>query len=70
VNGLNSLGAMYAKGQGIEKDFIMAYALWDIAAGKGNKIAEENREALTKQLSQEQIAKGRELAKKLSLVKK
>ena len=37
-----NLGSMYANGEGIPRDYVQAYAWWNIAAARGNEIAKKN----------------------------
>ena len=59
------LGVLYAKGQGVTKDYVKAYAWWNVAALQGNERAEEFREGLLEDMSTDQIDKGQELSKQL-----
>lgn len=38
----NALGVLYARGQGVEKDIVLAYAWYNIAASGGDKFAKNN----------------------------
>lgn len=63
-----SLGKMYAKGQGVPKDFIKAHAWLNLAAAQGREFntgAALAREELEKRMSAAQILKAQELAAEL-----
>lgn len=54
-----NLGALYAAGRGVRRDFVEAY-MWMLLAGS---IAENNREALAKRMTPQQIATAERQAK-------
>lgn len=63
-----SLGEMYAKGQGVPKDFIKAHAWLNLAAAQGRKFNTGPalaREELEKRMSAAQILQAQELAAEL-----
>ena len=43
-----NLGYMYGSGEGIPKDYVQAYAWYNIAAPQRNETAKENLEIITK----------------------
>lgn len=55
------MGVMYANGQGVEKDFIKAYAWYSVAAVEQD-MAEENRDDIAEQMSGAQIERAKKLA--------
>jgi TPR repeat protein len=57
-----SLGLRYYKGDGVGKSAVTAYALWDIAAERGNKAAEKDRRTLARELTDQQIGKAKDFA--------
>ena len=57
-----NLGFMYANGQGVPKDVVLAYMLWNIAAGSGDEKAINNRASLEGTLSPSQITEAQALA--------
>ena len=64
VKAQGNLGLMYLNGLGVQKDVVLAYALTTLAAvGSGNpEIANKNRTLLERQLTQNQISEGRQIA--------
>jgi len=59
------LGLSYSKGKGVPQDFVRAYAWYDLAAAEANKVAIESRDLTMKEMTQNQITKGRELSAQL-----
>ena len=59
----NALGMMYRYHvAGMPKDSVIAYMLWNLAAANGNMNAVEQRAAISKQMTQEQIEEGQALS--------
>lgn len=58
-----NLGVMYYLGRGMPQDYIQAHKLWNLAAANGNEGAIKNRNALTEQMTPEQIAEAQKLAR-------
>ena len=56
------LGVMYATGEGIPKDYIQAYAWWNIAAAQDNETAKENLKIITREMTTAGITKAQELS--------
>ena len=46
---------MYGTGRGVYKDYVKAYAWYNIAATTGNKIAIKNRDAVTENMNLLQV---------------
>jgi TPR repeat protein len=60
-----ALGLMYRfHVAGLPQDVVIAYMLWNLAAANGNANAIEQRAALSKQMTQEQIEEGQALSRK------
>ena len=59
----NGLGLKYHNGEGILQDFVQAHKWYNIAAAQGSEIARENRDLITRQMTPEQIAEARRLAR-------
>ena len=62
---LFGLGQLYEGGYGVQADPVRAYALFDIAAESGFAPARDARQKLSTDLSFQDLAKGRSLAKEL-----
>lgn len=58
----NSLGEMYYKGEGVSKDWVRAYAWFNLAAAQGNNFGKSNRDLYEKQLTDTERAEGQRLA--------
>lgn len=58
-----NLAVMYSIGQGMKPNFVQAHKWYDIAADKGIDDAAENRDLLAKQMSKDQVAAAREMAR-------
>jgi len=56
------LGRMYQRGRGVPQDFVQAHMWYNLSAAHGEKRAVEIRDALTRQMDPEQIAKAQRLA--------
>ena len=52
----NNLGAMHYFGQGVEKDYVDAYAWFNLAAAHGYDSAAESRDKLEGRMSPRQVA--------------
>ncbi len=50
-----AMGLMYRYHAGVPQDKVIAYMLWNLAAANGNLNAAEQRSAISKQMTQEQI---------------
>ena len=58
-----NLGLMYAKGQGVPQDYVLAHMWWNISGSNGYKDAVTNRNIVEKKMSKQQIEKAQELAR-------
>jgi S1-C subfamily serine protease len=58
-----NLGAIYATGEGVPKDYVEAYKWRLLAAAQGNEIAKKAVESLENSMTREQIAEGQKLAR-------
>ena len=58
------LGVMYANGEGVLTSNIKAYMWWNLAAYNGDKTGASYKDKLTKQMTNEQIAKAQELSQR------
>jgi S1-C subfamily serine protease len=58
-----NLGKCYWEGVGVAKDQVEAYKWRLLAAGQGDELSKRDMPVVEKQLTREQIAKGRELAR-------
>jgi len=54
---------VYQLGDGLPKDYVLAYMWFNLAAAEGDKAAAEGREAIAKEMSQEQIAEAQRLSR-------
>ncbi len=57
-----TLGVMYASGDGVDKDYKLAYMWFDLAAAKGKHKAVQYRNTCASQLTLAEIAEARSLA--------
>ena len=57
-----NLGLMSGYGQGMAQDYAEAYKWYTLAMWKGSDLAAENRDALTDDMTPEQITEGRRRA--------
>ena len=57
------LGAKYALGQGVPKDYVRADMWYIIAESKGDKDATRDRNIVTKLMTPDQIAEAQKLAR-------
>jgi TPR repeat protein len=59
----NNLGAMYANGEGVPKDGVLAYMWLNLAAAKSDARAIKNRGHLASKMTPAQIAEAQRLAR-------
>lgn len=59
---LGVLGLMYAGGEGVSKNYVMAYKWSNLAASLGDKPSIKTRNALEHLMSSQQIAEGQRLS--------
>ena len=58
-----SLGVMYANGEGVLKDYVLAHMWWNIAGANGNEFAKEVRDNLERAMTRAEISRATELAR-------
>lgn len=61
----NNLGLMYANGEGVPENHVLAYAWWDLAAAQGHESAQENKGKLSRHMTKEQVAEAQALSLEL-----
>ncbi len=54
---------MYQLGKGVNQDVVTAHMWYDIAAVRGNKLASENKDSITKQMTRPQREEAEKRAK-------
>ncbi len=59
----NSLGLMYAIGQGVKRDYTQAHKWLNLAAAQEVKDAQENRDAVAKLMTSDQVAEAQRMAR-------
>ena len=61
-----NLGVMYAKGEGVPEDYVLAYAWWNLAAAKtgaaGSKSAVKAKDDFRPNMTADQLARAQELS--------
>ncbi len=62
-----SLGALYASGRGVPRDYVMAYMWANLAASQGNETASELRSIVEKQMTPEQIVEAQRLSREFKV---
>ena len=60
---LDSLGIMYAEGQGVPQDYVSAHLWFDLAATSGDEDAQKSRAAVAKRMTSDQIAEAQRMAR-------
>ncbi len=60
-----NLGSMYEHGNGLSADPVLAYAWYGVASAAGDPLALKLRARIAKRMSQDQIARAREVAREL-----
>ena len=58
---------MYAKGEGVARDYVQAHMWFALAAAQNNPEAVRNRGLIATRMTPEQIAKAEELARQRKL---
>ena len=56
------LGVMYAEGEGVRKDYVRAFARWNLAAAQGYEPALKVRDSLRELMTAKQIARAQKLS--------
>ena len=59
-----SLGVMYDNGQGVTQDYVRAHMWFNISASSGGENAQSNRDIVGKKMTQTQIEKAQEVARR------
>ena len=59
------LGIMYDNGEGVIEDDVEAYAWFNVAAAKGQKMVAEKRDNIKKSMTPEQIAEGQKRSREI-----
>ena len=54
---------MYANGEGVPEDDVLAYMWWNLAAAQGYEDAQGNKDILEQQMTREQIAEAQRLSR-------
>ena len=57
-------GLMYASGRGVTQDYVRVHMWLNISASSGDKNAESSRDIVAKKMSQTQIEKAQEMARR------
>jgi TPR repeat protein len=58
-----NIGVLYDHGKGVPKDTVQAYMWYDLAASNGDEGGKKNRDLIAKEMTPEQIAEAKRLAK-------
>ena len=58
-----NLGTMYAGGQGVAVDAVLAYKWWDLATAQGDETARRNIDIIEGMMTPEQIAEAQRLSR-------
>jgi TPR repeat protein len=59
------LGAAYSIGKGVPKNYVSAYAWWNISAAQGDKYSAKYRDEISFYMTKSQIEKAQELSESL-----
>jgi uncharacterized protein len=59
------LGWIYSEGKGTPKDYVKAYAWWDIGSSHKHEETRKNRDSVLEKMSQNQIEAGQKLSEEL-----
>jgi uncharacterized protein len=58
-----SLGFQYANGLGVQQDYVTAHMWFNLAAARGNRDAEKDRDMIAAQMTPARIAEAQKLAR-------
>ena len=58
-----NLGVMFANGDGVPQDYVLAHMWSNLAAGNGQEGAGMNRDMIAREMTSQQVAKARRLAR-------
>jgi hypothetical protein len=59
----HSVGEMYARGQGVPRDYVQAHMWFSLSAAQGHEIAQTRRDSVAKLMTPAQLAKARRLTR-------
>ena len=59
----NNLGIMYARGQGVSRDYVGAYMWFNLSAVQGNQQAAVNQNRTASLMTPEQLAEAQKLVR-------
>ncbi len=62
ANAQANLGSMYASGEGVPEDYVLAYAWFNLAGAQGVEEAQEAKDRLSRRMTSEQVARAQELS--------
>ena len=65
ADAMTNLGLMYDNGEGVIEDDVEAYAWFNVAAAKGQKMVAEKRDNIKKSMTPEQIAEGQKRSREI-----
>lgn len=71
ANAQDWLGVMYANGQGVPQDDVIAYALFNVSATNDlsqSNDAASNRKAIASRMTEQQVAEGQELTRRIQRI--
>jgi hypothetical protein len=54
---------MYANGEGVPEDYVLAYMWWNLAVAQGYEDAQGNKDRLEQRMTREQIAEAQRLSR-------
>jgi len=58
-----SLGRLYADGNGVREDVVVAYMWYNLAAAQGNEGARDGKERIVRRMTREQITEAQRLSR-------
>ena len=64
ANAQYNLGVMYANGEGVPEDKVLACMWWNLAAANGHENASKNKGIIAKSMTSSQIVEAQELSRK------
>ncbi|MBT7311435.1 sel1 repeat family protein, partial [bacterium] len=66
VNAQFELGFMYALGNGVAQDYVLAHMWLNLSVAQGHKDAREGRDLVAERMTSEQIASAQRMAREFS----
>ena len=58
-----NLGTKYANGEGVPRDYVLAYMWWNLGAARGNELGRKNRDLIAPRMTLADISEAQRLSR-------